>query len=78
MLWQLLAIWAIIGVTLVWFIRDERRVPLERYREQARRFALDPAFRHQPAPDISRRIVAQGSDVANREARRRFIAAMQR
>ena len=50
MAWELLAIWLIVATTVVFFIRDERRVRLERLDERARRFATAPAFRHRDPP----------------------------
>lgn len=54
MVWQLLAMWAIVIVALVWFVRDERRIKAEaRLAEAARYYAHAPRYRHvssQPEP----------------------------
>lgn len=36
--WQLLAIWAIVLSTIVWFVRDERRLEEERVLARAARY----------------------------------------
>ena len=47
MAWELLAIWAIVIATLIWFVRDERRLAAQRLEARARHFATAPAYRHQ-------------------------------
>ncbi|MHA6689357.1 hypothetical protein [Devosia sp. A449] len=47
MAWELLAMWAIVIATLVWFVRDERRVRAEAELERsARYYAHAPKYRH--------------------------------
>ena len=48
MVWQLAAIWIIVITTLLWFIRDERRVRAVRLERQARYFAHAPQYRYVP------------------------------
>lgn len=52
MAWEILAIWAIVVATLVWFRRDEDRQRSKALAEQARYFATAPRYRHR---HISRR-----------------------
>lgn len=53
MAWQLLAIWAIVTVTVVWFIRDERRlVATAELKRAARYYAHAPKYRHVAAGPI--------------------------
>lgn len=54
--WELLAIWLIVAATIVLFVRDERRMRMDRLTEQARRLATAPAWRHR---DFSPRETAQ-------------------
>jgi hypothetical protein len=50
--WQLLAIWAIVLSTIVWFVRDERRLESERVLVRAARYyAHAPQFRHATRPE---------------------------
>ena len=45
--WQLLALWAIVLVTVIWFVRDERRQRADaRLARAARYYAHAPKFRH--------------------------------
>ena len=47
MAWELLAMWAIVIVTVVWFIRDERRLRAEDdLKRAARYYAHAPQYRH--------------------------------
>lgn len=49
MAWQLLAIWVITIGTVVWFVRDERRLRAEaRLAEAARYYAYAPQYRFGP------------------------------
>lgn len=47
--WEIVAIWAIVIVTLTWFRRDEERLRSHRLAEQARYFATAARYRHRPA-----------------------------
>lgn len=47
---QVLAMWLIVGVTITWFVRDEKRRYATALNAQALRFARVPHYRH-PAPD---------------------------
>ncbi|MBF0680532.1 MAG: hypothetical protein IR164_16530 [Devosia sp.] len=46
--WEIVAIWAIVIVTLTWFRRDEERLRSHRLAEQARYFATASRYRHRP------------------------------
>lgn len=48
---EIAAIWVIVLVTTVWFVRDERRLQEERVRARARHFALSPAHRYKAPAD---------------------------
>lgn len=56
MAWELLAIWGIVIATIIWFVRDERRLRAEADLERAARYyAHAPKYRHvaakrEPAP----------------------------
>ena len=45
MIWQLLAMWLIVAVTIVWFVRDEGQRRDLKQRLQAQRFAATPHYR---------------------------------
>ena len=47
---QILALWLIVGATLVWFVRDEKARHDAALSAQALRFAKTPHYR-QPAPE---------------------------
>ena len=57
MAWELLAIWLVVGVTLIAFVRSERRREMATLKARARHYALAPAYRHQsaegPLPQLS-------------------------
>jgi hypothetical protein len=47
MAWELLAMWAIVTATVVWFIRDERRLRAEAdLKRAASYYAHAPKYRH--------------------------------
>ena len=50
MAWEIVAIWAIVVATLVWFRRDEDRERSKALAEQARYFATAPRYRHRHIP----------------------------
>lgn len=53
MVWELLAMWAIVIVTLVWFFRDEkRRLADADLARAARYYAHAPKYRHVVAEPI--------------------------
>lgn len=49
MVWQLLAIWAIVGCVMVWFVRDERAAQRARLDALARAYSVSPVWRHREA-----------------------------
>jgi hypothetical protein len=44
--WQLAAIWIVVGITIAWFIWDERRLRAAKLDRQARYFAHAPQYRY--------------------------------
>ena len=46
MAWELIAVWAIVIATLIWFVRDERRRHARKLDAMARHFATAAAWRH--------------------------------
>lgn len=53
MAWELLALWAIVVGTVVWFIRDEKRLRAEAdIARAARYYAHAPKYRHVSAAPI--------------------------
>lgn len=53
MAWQLLAIWAIVGVAVVWFVRDEKRLrQAADLQRAARYYAHAPKYRHVSAEPV--------------------------
>lgn len=56
MAWQVLAIWAIVVSTIVWFIGDERRLEADRDLARATRYyAHATPFRTRPEPALQPR-----------------------
>ena len=51
--WQIIAIWLIAGVSIVYFLRSEKRQSFANLAEKARSFAMDPAYRHRPTAPVS-------------------------
>ena len=50
MVWQVVAMWVIVIVTITWFIRDERRLRADAVLAKAARYyAHAPKYRHVPA-----------------------------
>lgn len=80
MAWEVLAIWAIILVTTVWFARDERRSKREALEALAKLYATAPAYRHRLATVVASRPAPPQRPVseADAAARRRFLASLQR
>lgn len=75
MAWELLAIWIIVAATIIWFVRDERRVTAQSLQRQAERFATNPAWRHQSAAD---RLSAGGQDRDMLALHRKFAEELRR
>lgn len=71
MAWEIVAIWAIVIGTLVWFTRDERRLKSERLAERARYFATAPAYRHEV------RVAGQSAPPPQASAHRRYLDLLQ-
>lgn len=77
MVWELIAIWAIVIATIVWFVRDERREQSRRLEQQAIRFATGSAWRHrEPAAPRPAFVRAQSSDLT--DVQRKFLEEMRR
>ena len=66
MAWEIVAIWAIVIPTLVWFVHDERRIRAERLAERARYFATAPAYRHEVRLPVSARAPTPPQAAAHR------------
>lgn len=49
MAWELVAIWLIVAVTLIAFVRSEQRREMATLRSRARFYATAPSYRHQSA-----------------------------
>jgi len=50
MVWQVLAMWAVVLTTIIWFVRDERRLRAQAaLARSARYYAHAPKYRHQPS-----------------------------
>ena len=79
MVWQLLAIWTIVIVTLIWFVRDEkRRVADAAMARAARYYAHAPRYRHAaPEPVVAPPAPPRRSGGLSDE-QRRFLKALQR
>lgn len=75
MVWELLAIWAIVAATLVWFVRDEKRARFERLAARARRYATGSAWRHREAAPQAP--VARPAPRGLTDIQRKFIEEMQ-
>jgi hypothetical protein len=79
MAWELLAIWAIVAVTIIWFNRDERRLATEKLYARARHFATAPAYQHQARSPATLPVLLRDEDLDKRaELQRRFREAMLR
>lgn len=76
MAWQVLAIWAVTIATIVWFVRDERRLKTEAALAQAAQYyAQAPKYRYQvsapvPAPSARQPVRRTGGLSA---AQRKFL-----
>lgn len=53
MAWELAAIWLIVAATLVWFMRDEKRLRQEKLAEKARLYATGAAWRHRAGAPLA-------------------------
>ncbi len=75
MVWQLLAMWAIVLGTCIWFARDERRLARERLEAEALTYSTAPAWRHRDTvPSVAQDRIQGGLN----ETQRRFFAELQR
>lgn len=72
MAWEIVAIWAIVIATLVWFHKDERRIKAERLAQRARYFATAPAYRHEVAVPTQ-----PGASAPQARAHRRYLDLLQ-
>lgn len=75
---ELLAIWAITIATIIWFLRDERRIAREKLEAAVTYYASAEAYRHRPAepePVAEIRPRIGGGLTA---AQRRFFQELQR
>lgn len=46
MAWEVVAIWLVVAVTLIVFVRSEKQREMAALRARARHFATAPAYRH--------------------------------
>ena len=78
MAWEVLAIWAIVTVTIVWFIQDERRLRARTAPQRSSRYhARTAAYRHIPvAPAGRASAVSQRQIESLSHDQRAFIAAL--
>ena len=59
MAWELVAMWAIVIATVVWFIRDERRLRAQAELQRAARYyAHAPRYRHVAPNPVAQPVVA--------------------
>jgi hypothetical protein len=72
MAWELLAIWAIVAATIIWFVRDERRQQHERNDVQARLYAAAPQWSHRE--DTAAKTLARSAETD--AMRRRVLRGM--
>jgi hypothetical protein len=75
MLFQVLAMWLVVGATIVWFLRDERARRDSALSAQALRFAQAPHYRHPTPPEpaqsqADRAFLANLLDARTPQARR--------
>lgn len=78
MVWELLAIWAIVIVTLTWFVRDEkRRVADADMARAARYYAHAPRYRHETTEPVVAAPAPQRRAGGLSDAQRRFLKALQ-
>jgi hypothetical protein len=76
MAWELLAIWAIVIATIIWFMRDEKRRGERDLDRKARHFATAPAYRFAPRPETAAPPAAPQPGAA--ELQRRFAEELRR
>ncbi|MHA6299612.1 hypothetical protein [Devosia sp. CAU 1758] len=77
MFWEVLAIWAIVAATLVWFVRDEKRLRLDRLAARARQFATGSAWRHRDAAPPTPVPAPRPAPRSATDIQRRFIEELQ-
>ena len=79
MVWQLLAIWAIVIVTTIWFVRDETRRRRDADIERgARYYAHADKYRHLVAPAVQPAKPARRPAGLSEEQRAYFRQTLQR
>lgn len=76
MVWELLAIWAVIAAAFVWFLRDERKAQRQKLYERARALATTPAW-HQPRTAAPAPVTPRDPQ-RQTEIQRKFLEEMQR
>ena len=76
MVWERLAIWAVVAAAFVWFFKDERNEQRRKLNERARALATTPAWHQsrpmQPVP------VTPRDPQRQTEIQRRFLEEMRR
>jgi len=76
MVWELLAIWAVIAASIIWFFHDESKEQRSKLNQRARALARTPAW-HQSQPVISAQ-VAPRDPQRQTEIQRKFLEEMRR
>lgn len=79
MAWELLAMWAIVIATVIWFIRDERRLRAEaELKRAARYYAHAPQYRHVSVEPAEAPALPPRRTGGLTEVQRAFIAELTR
>ena len=78
MAWELLALWMIVVGTVVWFIRDEKRLRLNADLERAARYyAHAPKYRHVTAEPAEQPVLLPRRTIGGLSAEQRaFMQSM--
>lgn len=79
MAWELLAMWAIVIATVIWFIRDEKRLRAEaELKRAARYYAHAPQYRHVSVEPAGAPALPPRRTGGLTEVQRAFIAELTR
>ena len=77
MAWEVLAMWAIVIATVIWFIRDEKRLRAEaEMKRAARYYAHAPQYRHVTAEPIAQPAAPRMRTGGLTRVQRAFIEAL--
>ena len=75
MVWELLAIWAVVAAAFVWFFHDERKEQRQKLNARARALATTPAW-HQTRPAAPAPVTPRDPQ-RQTEIQRKFLEEMQ-